>query len=122
MPGLVVSHDGQLDYEGELCIIIGKTGKDIPEDKALEFIAGYATGNDVSSRRWQRDPSYAGSVPQWCFAKGFDKWCPLGPMLVSPTVCMHCELLSLYLKTSASASKGPETNFISSLALRTASI
>ena len=87
IPEIVVSHDGQLDYEGEMCIVIGKTGKDIPKDKVLEHVSGYATGNDVSSRRWQKDPAYAGGVPQWNFAKGFDKWCPVGPQLVSPKVC-----------------------------------
>lgn len=42
--------------------------------------------NDVSARKWQRDPAFAGGVPQWCFSKGFDKFAPLGCMLVSPRV------------------------------------
>ncbi|KAK7919937.1 hypothetical protein PG985_007959 [Apiospora marii] len=95
IPKVVVQEDGQVDYEGELCIVIGKAGKDIPKDQALDHVAGYATGNDVSSRRWQRDPAYAGGVPQWCFSKGFDKWCPMGPMLVSPKVVGAAEKLAL---------------------------
>ena len=82
----IVAQDDQLDYEGEMCIVIGKTGKDIPRERALEYVAGFASGNDVSARKWQRDPAFAGGVPQWCFSKGFDQWCPLGPMLVSPKV------------------------------------
>jgi 2-keto-4-pentenoate hydratase/2-oxohepta-3-ene-1,7-dioic acid hydratase in catechol pathway len=67
-------------------IIIGKTGKNILSRDALDYVAGYASSNDVSARTWQRDPAYAGVVPQWCFSKGFDKFAPLGPMMLSPTV------------------------------------
>lgn len=67
-------------------IVIGKEGKDISAEDALEYIAGYAVANDVSARTWQRDPKFAGSVPQWCFSKGFDTFCPIGPMIVSPEV------------------------------------
>lgn len=56
------------------------------KEDALSYVAGYCVGNDVSARAWQRDPKKAGGVPQWCFAKGFDKFCPLSPMLVSPKV------------------------------------
>lgn len=46
-------------------------------------MAGYTVGNDISSRKLQRDASLAGSVPQWGFSKGFDTFAPLGPALVS---------------------------------------
>jgi 2-keto-4-pentenoate hydratase/2-oxohepta-3-ene-1,7-dioic acid hydratase in catechol pathway len=52
----------------------------------FDYIAGYTTANDLSERKWQRDPAFAGGVPQWCFSKGFDKFCPMGPMIVSPKV------------------------------------
>jgi len=42
-----LAQDDQLDYEGELCIVVGKTGKDIPRSEALEYIAGFVVGNDV---------------------------------------------------------------------------
>lgn len=51
--------------------------------------------NDVSARKWQRDPAYAGSVPQWCFSKGFDKWAPLGPMIVSPALVGSADSLRI---------------------------
>lgn len=81
-----IAQENQLDYEGELTIVIGKSGKDIPRSEALEHVAGFLAGNDVSARTWQRDPAYAGGVPQWCFSKGFDKFAPLSPVLVSPSV------------------------------------
>ncbi|MCJ1300632.1 hypothetical protein MMC08_003429 [Hypocenomyce scalaris] len=76
----------QCDYEGELTIVIGKDGRDISEEDALDYVAGYVAGDDVSARKWQRDPAYAGGVPQWCFSKGFDAFAPLGPCIVSTSL------------------------------------
>lgn len=53
------------------------------EASALDYVIAYTCGNDVSSRKLQRDPSLAGGVPQWGFSKGFDTYAPLGPCLVS---------------------------------------
>lgn len=50
---------------------------------ALSHVAAYTVGNDVSSRKLQRDPALAGRVPQWGFSKGFDTYAPLGPCLVA---------------------------------------
>lgn len=75
--------------------MIGKTGKDISKEKALDHVAGYLAANDVSARGWQRDPKKAGGVPQWCFSKGFDKFAPLSPMLVSPAVVGNASDLEL---------------------------
>ncbi|KAK9311059.1 hypothetical protein V1524DRAFT_109504 [Lipomyces starkeyi] len=81
-----VAQDQQSDYEGEFVIVLGKTGKDIPIDEALDYVAGYTVGDDMSARKWQRNPELAGSVPQWCFSKGFDKSAPLGPCIVSKDI------------------------------------
>ncbi|KAJ0413485.1 hypothetical protein BJY00DRAFT_306286 [Aspergillus carlsbadensis] len=72
-----ISQDGTADYEAELSFIISKTGRDIPEEEALGYVLGYTASNDVSARAQQFKNS------QWCFSKGFDKSCPLGPVLVS---------------------------------------
>lgn len=64
-------------------MVIGKDAKNVSESAALDYVAGYTCGNDVSSRKLQRDPSLAGNVPQWGFSKGFDTYAPLGPCLVS---------------------------------------
>ena len=90
-----MAQDDQCDYEGELSVIIGKTGKNISKADALSYVAGYVASNDVSARKWQRDPAYAGGVPQWNFSKGFDKYAPLGPMLVSPRVVGAADDLDL---------------------------
>jgi len=63
--------------------VIGKDAKNVPESEALDYIAAYTVGNDISSRKLQRDPAFAGVVPQWGFSKGFDTFAPLGPCLVS---------------------------------------
>lgn len=78
-----------------MSVVIGKTGKNISKENALDYVAGYCASNDVSARKWQRDPAYAGGVPQWCFSKGFDKYAPLGPMLVSPKVVGEANNLDL---------------------------
>ncbi|QKX58384.1 uncharacterized protein TRUGW13939_05506 [Talaromyces rugulosus] len=72
-----IAQDGTSDYEAELSFVISKTGKDIPEDKALGYVLGYTASNDVSARAQQFKNS------QWSFSKGFDGSCPLGPVLVS---------------------------------------
>ena len=77
IPKSVVA-DSSADYESELVVIIGKTCKDISEVDAFDYVLGYTAGNDVSSRKSQLEQS------QWCFSKGFDGACPLGPVLVSP--------------------------------------
>ncbi|KUI61336.1 hypothetical protein VP1G_08492 [Cytospora mali] len=77
-----VAQDEQADYEGELCMVIGKEAKDVSVEDALSYVVAYTCGNDVSSRKLQRDPAFAGVVPQWGFSKGFDTYAPLGPCLV----------------------------------------
>ena len=65
-----------VDSEAELAVEIGRVGRRIHEDDALEFVAGYRCANDVSARDLQR------SDKQWTRAKGFDTFCPLGTELV----------------------------------------
>lgn len=76
-------------------MIIGKDAKNVSEAEALNYVAAYTAGNDISSRKWQRDPNLAGGVPQWGFSKGFDTFAPLGPALVSSSVITSPELLHL---------------------------
>ncbi|CAF3537820.1 unnamed protein product [Fusarium graminearum] len=90
-----VAQDDQADYEGELVVVIGKDAKNVPESEALEYVAAYTAGNDISSRKWQRDPNLAGGVPQWGFSKGFDTFAPLGPVLVSTALIPSPENLHL---------------------------
>ena len=66
------------DYEGELVIIIGKSGKNISPEHAKDHILGYTIGNDVSARSLQ----FRGS--QWILGKSLDHFAPIGPTIVSP--------------------------------------
>ncbi len=63
----------RLDYEVELAFVIRKAGKNIPQDKARDYILGYTCLNDVTARELQQKDV------QWTRAKSFDTFCPLGP-------------------------------------------
>ncbi|KAH8812366.1 hypothetical protein F5884DRAFT_785190 [Xylogone sp. PMI_703] len=69
-----------LDYEGELTVIIGKDAKNVSKDDALSYVLGYTVGNDVSARNFQLPPSVSGN--QFCYAKSFDKFAPIGPSVL----------------------------------------
>ena len=71
----------QIDYEGELVVVIGKTAKDVTRADALEYVLGYTIGNDVSARDWQKDKSLGGG--QFARGKSFDGFCPLGPAIIT---------------------------------------
>ena len=67
----------QVDYEGELAVVIGRRARNVPPEKAHDFVLGYTCGNDVTARDLQRPDN------QWTRAKGFDTFCPLGPCIVT---------------------------------------
>ena len=66
----------KIDYEGELAVVIGKRGRYIREEEAMDFVAGYMILNDVSARDYQQKTS------QWTLGKNFDASAPTGPALV----------------------------------------
>lgn len=67
----------QVDFEGELAFVIGKTSSYVPERAAAEHIFGYTCLNDVTARDLQ------GQDSQWTRAKGFDTFCPVGPVIAA---------------------------------------
>ncbi len=67
----------QCDYEAEMALVIGKSGKDIAQSDALDYVAGYCNANDVSSRQLQF------TTTQWLLGKTCDGFCPIGPYLVT---------------------------------------
>ncbi len=69
----------QVDYEGELAVVIRKEVKNIRPGQSMEAILGYSCGNDVSARDWQ----FQKQKNQWARGKSFDTFCPLGPCLVT---------------------------------------
>ncbi len=69
----------QVDYEAELVVVIGRTGKNVPESDAMDYVFGYSCGHDVSARDWQKGaPGH-----QWLLGKTFDTFAPLGPCLMT---------------------------------------
>ena len=76
-PVIVPRSSSQIDYEGELAVIVGKRGKYIAEQDALAYVAGYCVANDVSARDLQFRTS------QWTTGKMLDTFGPLGPALVT---------------------------------------
>jgi 2-keto-4-pentenoate hydratase/2-oxohepta-3-ene-1,7-dioic acid hydratase in catechol pathway len=84
-PSCLVGHEdpvkhpsitSQLDYEGELAVVIGRTARSVPVDQALDYVGGYTIINDVSARDLQ------GSEPQWIRGKALDTFAPLGPVVL----------------------------------------
>lgn len=69
----------QVDYEGELAVVIGYPCKNVARAKALDYVIGYTIANDVSARDWQKEKGGG----QFCRGKTFDTFCPLGPVLVT---------------------------------------
>lgn len=67
----------QVDFEAELAVVIGKKGKNIPEDQAMDYVFGYTIMNDVSARDVQFEDV------QWVRGKSYDTFAPLGPVIVS---------------------------------------
>lgn len=67
----------RVEYETELVIVIGKETRHVTEEEALDYVLGYTIGNDVSARTLQSPTG------QWCLAKGFDTFAPLGPWIVT---------------------------------------
>lgn len=68
----------QVDFEGELAVIIGRNCYGVAEADALDYVAGYTISNDVTARDWQRRTS------QFTAGKMVDTFGPLGPALVTP--------------------------------------
>jgi 2-keto-4-pentenoate hydratase/2-oxohepta-3-ene-1,7-dioic acid hydratase in catechol pathway len=69
----------QVDFEGELAFVIGKTCRNATRENALSHVLGYTIANDVSARDWQKERG--GS--QWCRGKSFDTFAPMGPWIVT---------------------------------------
>lgn len=68
----------QLDYEGELVVVIGKHGRHVPRARAMEIVAGFCVGGDYSVRDWQR------ASQTMIMGKGFDTHAVFGPAIVTP--------------------------------------
>jgi hypothetical protein len=73
----------KVDYEGELAVVIGRTGRDIPEKSAWDFVAGATVADDISARDIQSGENPGLPMASPALAKGFDGFKPLGPALLT---------------------------------------
>lgn len=69
----------QVDFEAELVVVIGRAGRSIPREEAMNHVFGYTCGNDISARDWQKGRPGG----QWLVGKTFDTFAPLGPWIVT---------------------------------------
>lgn len=95
---------GQVDYEVELAVVIGRRAKDVPRHEALSYVLGYTICNDVSAR----DAQFADG--QWVRGKSFDTFCPLGPWIVTTdeirdpqTLGVRCRVNGRLLQNSSTS-------------------
>ena len=73
---ILPNNAGQVDYEGEIAIVIKKEAQNIPEEKALDYVLGYTCANDVTARDLQKKDG------QWARSKSFKTFCPIGPWIL----------------------------------------
>lgn len=73
----IANPGNQTDYEAELVAVIGKTARKVTPEQARDVVLGFTVGNDVSDRVLQKKDG------QWVRAKGYDTYCPLGPVIVT---------------------------------------
>lgn len=93
----------ELDYEGELAIVIGKRGKGIKEADAMKYVFGYTIVNDVTARDLQRKHK------QFFIGKSFDTFCPMGPAIVHKSAIENPNQLHIETKVSGEVRQSSNT-------------
>lgn len=84
----------QLDYEGELVLVIGTRARGVSADEAMAYVAGYTVANDISARDLQLGDS------QWIRGKSLDGFCPLGPVFVTADEVPDMEALRIQTRVN----------------------
>ena len=88
----------QLDYEGELVVVIGRNAKNVTPETALDYVLGYAAGNDLSARDYQVPSTTSGG--QYSYAKSFDQFAPIGPCITSASLIQDPQTLNYVTKVN----------------------
>ncbi len=96
----------EVDYEAELVYVIGKRGRDIPRESAMEYIVGYTIGHDVSARDWQLNKP----GKQWMAGKTFDTFAPIGPAIVTLDELPDPHSLGIRLRLNGETMQDSSTN------------
>jgi 2-keto-4-pentenoate hydratase/2-oxohepta-3-ene-1,7-dioic acid hydratase in catechol pathway len=114
-PTTLIGHGGQIvlpsashevDYEAELVVVIGRKGRHISRERALEYVGGYAVGHDVSARDWQLNKP----GKQWMAGKTFDTFAPVGPELVTPDEVPDPQNLGIRLRLNGHTMQDSSTS------------
>jgi len=93
---VIIPHGSQkTDWEVELGVVIGDLARGVPEERALEYVAGYLLVNDVSEREFQLERG-----GQWVKGKSCDTFCPIGPMLVTTDEIPDPQNLGMWLEVN----------------------
>jgi len=100
----------ELDYELELAVVIGKSGKWFSADEAMEYVAGYLIFNDITARDIQRNEMRSGV---FSFCKAIDTFCPLGPWIVTPDEIGDPHELSMELRVNGESRQVSNMNHMS---------
>ncbi|KAG3153821.1 hypothetical protein PI126_g9914 [Phytophthora idaei] len=87
----IASEPPEVDYECELAVVLKEAACNVTEEEALTYVGGYTCANDISARRWQGKKGGG----QWCRAKTFDTFCPLGPVLITPEIIPDPQTLKI---------------------------
>jgi 2-keto-4-pentenoate hydratase/2-oxohepta-3-ene-1,7-dioic acid hydratase in catechol pathway len=95
----------QLDWEVELAVVIGKKGKYVSKENALDYVFGYTVINDISARDCRREG-------QWIVSKGQDTFAPMGPYLVTKDEIENPHNLNLSLKVNGVEKQNSNTKFL----------
>lgn len=96
----------QVDFEGELAVVLGRAARDVAEADALSCVLGYCCANDVSARWWQKE----GSGGQFCRGKSFDTFCPLGPRLIPAAEVPNPQALRLVTRVNGATMQDAPTS------------
>ena len=105
-PIVLPSVSNEVDYEAELVVVVGRGGRYIPVEQAMEHVGGYAVGHDVSARDWQlRKPG-----KQWMAGKTFDTFAPIGPELVTADEVSDPHALGIRLRLNGKTMQDSNTN------------
>ncbi len=106
-PGAKVIHHAatkELDYEVELAVVIGATGRDIARERALGHVFGYTVINDVTARDVQKRHQ------QWFHGKSMDTFCPMGPVLVTADEIPDPQQLSVAMRVNGETRQSSHTS------------
>src|SRR3989449_7814637 len=102
-----------VDWEVELAAVIGKAARDVPVEKALDYVAGYTIANDLSARdvmRRDKNPATSPLHYDWLSQKCFDGACPLGPWIVPASEIPYPQNLALKLWVNNKLMQGSRTS------------